>query len=114
MVAQRGDIWWASLPMPRGSGPGYRRPVVVVQSDAFNRSQIQTVIVAVITSNIQLAAAPGNARLMLEESGLPRESVINVSQLITLDRRYLTARVGRLPPEQLTDLDEGLRLVLSL
>ena len=114
MVAQRGDIWWASLAEPRGSGPGYRRPVVVVQADAFNRSQIQTVIVAVITSNMRLAAAPGNVRLMQEESGLPRESVINVSQLITLDRRYLTARVGRLPSEQLTDLDEGLRLVLSL
>jgi mRNA interferase MazF len=85
-----------------------------VQSDAFNRSQIQTVIVAVISSNMRLAAAPGNVSLMQGQGGLPRESVINVSQLITLDRRYLTARVGRLPPEQLTDLDEGLRSVLSL
>ena len=111
---RRGEIWWASLAEPRGSEPGYRRPVVVVQSDAFNRSRIQTVIVAAISSNMRLAAAPGNVSLMQGQSGLARESVINVSQLITLDRRYLTARVGRLPPEQLTDLDEGLRSVLSL
>jgi mRNA interferase MazF len=88
--------------------------VVVVQSDAFNLSQIQTVIVAVITSNPRLAGAPGNLALTREQSGLLRESVINVSQVITVDKRYLTERVGRLPLKQLSELDEGLRLALSL
>lgn len=114
MVVRRGEIWWASLAAPRDSEPGYRRPVVVVQSDAFNLSQIQTVIVAVITSNTRLAGAPGNLTLTPEQSGLLRESVINVSQVITVDKRYLTERVGRLRSEQLSELDEGLRLALSL
>lgn len=114
MVAQRGEIWWASLPSPGGSGPGYRRPVVVVQSDSFNRSRIQTVIVAVITSNVFLAHAPGNFVLTRRQSGLPKDSVVNVSQLITLDRSYLTGRVGKLRPSQMHTLDDGIRLVLSV
>ena len=114
MVVRRGDIWWAALPAPRGSEPGYRRPVVVVQSDAFNRSKIQTVLAVVITSNMDLAGAPGNVRLGRRQSRLPKESVINVSQLITLDRTYLVERVGRLPPRALTELEAGLRLVLAL
>jgi mRNA interferase MazF len=114
VVAQRGEIWWASLPSPRGSGPGYRRPVVVVQSDAFNKSRIQTVIVAVITSNVFLARAPGNVVLPRRQSGLPKDSVVNVSQLITLDRSYLTERVGRLRSSQMQALEDGLRLVLSV
>ena len=89
------------------------RDGVVVQSDAFNLSRIQTVIVAVITSNTRLAEAPGNLALTPAQSGLPRESVINVSQLITLDKRYLSERVSTLPSEQLSGLNEGLRLVLS-
>ena len=113
MVLKRGDIWWASLAAPRGSEPGNRRPVVVVQSDAFNLSRIETVIVAVITSNFRLAKAPGNLALTPAQSGLPRESVINVSQLITLDKRYLSERVSTLPSVQLSELNEGLRLVLS-
>jgi mRNA interferase MazF len=88
--------------------------VVVVQSDAFNLSQIQTVIVAVITSNTRLAGAPGNLTLTQEQSGLLSESVINVSQVITVDKRYLSERIGSLPLKQLSELDEGLRLVLSL
>ena len=114
MVVRRGEVWWASLAAPRGSEPGYRRPVVVVQSDAFNQSQIQTVIVAVISSNTRLAGAPGNLTLTQEQSGLLRESVINVSQVITVDKRYLTECVGRLSLKQLSELDEGLRLALSL
>jgi len=113
MVLNRGEIWWASLSAPRGSEPGNQRPVVVVQSDAFNASRIQTVIVAVITSNIQLAEAPGHLALTPSQSRLPRESVINVSQLLTLDRRYLSERVSTLPSEQLSKMDQGLRLVLS-
>jgi len=114
MVIQRGEIWWATLPTPQGYEPGYRRPVVVVQSNAFNRSLIQTVIVAAITSNLRLAGAPGNIKLTRRQSGLPRESVVNVSQVITLDKAYLTERVGKLPPRILATLEEGLRLVLSL
>ena len=111
---QRGEIWWASLPTPKGPGPGRRRPVLIVQSDAFNASRIQTVIAAVITSNLDLTAAPGNLRLRRKDSGLTRDSVVNVSQLITLDKAYLTERVGRLPKRQAGAIDEGLRLVLSL
>ncbi len=114
MVIGRGEIWWAALPAPRGSEPGYRRPVVVVQADAFNRSRLQTVIVAVITSNLRLADAPGNIRLTRRQSRLAKESVINVSQLVTLDRSFLARRVIRLTPKDLAQLDAGLRLVLAL
>ncbi len=114
MVIRRGEIWWASLPAPRASESGYRRPIVVVQSDAFNRSRIQTVIAAVITSNTRLAAAPGNVSLTRKQGRLPKDSVINVSQLITLDRSFLTERVGRVPSKQITALENGLRLILSL
>ena len=86
----------------------------MIQSDAFNLSRIQTVIVSVITPLTRLAKAPGNLILRPEESGLSRESVINISQTITLDRRYLSERVGTLPPERVSELNEGLRLVLSL
>ena len=110
----RGEIWWASLPAPRGSEPAYRRPVVVVQSDAFNRSRIRTVVVAAITSNMRLAGAPGNISLAPRESRLPKDSVVNVSQLVTLDRSFLAERVARLPARRLSELDQGLRLVLSL
>ena len=111
---RRGEIWWASLPEPTGSGPGYRRPVVVAQADSFNQSRIQTVIVAVITSNLRLAEAPGNLLLRARETRLKRDSVANVSQLLTLDRSLLTAKVGRLPPAQLQQFADGLRLVLDL
>jgi mRNA interferase MazF len=114
MVVRRGEIWWASLPAPRGSGPGYRRPVVVVQSDEFNKSRIHTVVVATVTSNMRLAQAPGNVALSRKESQLPKQSVVNVSQLITLDRTYLTERISRLPRAKLMELEQGLRLVLSL
>jgi mRNA interferase MazF len=114
MVIKRGEIWWAQLPSPEGSGPGYRRPVVVVQSDAFNSSRIQTVIAAVVTSNLQREHAPGNILLTRKQSRLPRKSVVNVSQLITLDRSYLAERVTKLSPKLLSVLEEGLRLVLSL
>lgn len=111
---QRGEIWWASLPSPKGSGPGRRRPVLIVQSDAFNASRIQTVIAAVITSNLELTAAPGNLLLRKRDSKLPKDSVINVSQLITLDRSFLTERVSGLPKRLAGAFDEGLRLVLGL
>jgi len=113
-VIRRGEIWWANLPDPIGSGPGYRRPVLVIQSDGFNRSRIATVIVAVITSNISLASAPGNVLLPIRATSLPVESVANVSQVITIDKSLLTERIGVLPTTLLTEIEIGLRLVMSL
>lgn len=111
---KRGEVWWASLPPPDGSGPGLRRPVVIVQSNPFNDSRIATVVIATITSNLALAEAPGNIRIGKAESGLSKPSVINVSQVLTLDRSYLTERVRALPQPVMNRLDSGLRLVLSL
>lgn len=111
---QRGELWWASLPRPAGSEPGFRRPVLIVQADAFNRSRINTVILAAITSNLRLADAPGNVRLSKKESGLPRSSVVNVSQILTVDRACLTERIGGLPAETMRAIDDGLRLVFAL
>jgi mRNA interferase MazF len=110
----RGEIWWASLPVPRGSEPGYRRPVVIVQSDAFNRSEISTIVVAAISSNLRLADAPGNIFLKRRDSKLPKESVINVSQILTLDKRYLAEKVGQLSTKHMRELDEGLKIALSI
>jgi mRNA interferase MazF len=111
---RRGEIWWASLADPVGSGPGYRRPVLIIQSDDFNDSAIRTTICAVVTSNVRLAEAPGNVRLTRKASGLNRDSVVNVSQLVTVDKRLLTARVGRVPPEALRNVDAGVRLALAI
>jgi len=111
---RRGEIWWATLPSPRRSEPGRRRPVLVVQSDTFNQSRIRTVLAVIITSNTRLAKAPGNVLLTRAQSGLPRQSVVNVSQIVTLDKSYLTVRVGRLRPAQRNEVDRGLRLVMSL
>ncbi|MBI3372639.1 MAG: type II toxin-antitoxin system PemK/MazF family toxin [Betaproteobacteria bacterium] len=111
---KRGEVWWADLPEPVGSGPGMRRPVVVVQSNPFNDSRVATVIVAVITSNLSLADAPGNVRISKSESGLSKPSVVNVSQVLTVDRELLTHRVKTLPGKIVSRIDEGLRLALAL
>jgi mRNA interferase MazF len=111
---KRGEIWWASLPVPTGSGPGFRRPTVIIQSNPFNASRIATVIVAVISSNLALAEAPGNVRIGRRESGLAKPSVVNVSQLFTLDRSLLTARVCALPAPIMARIDAGLRSALEL
>lgn len=111
---KRGEIWWASLTAPEGSGPGYRRPVLVVQANSFNESRISTVLVAVITSNLALAQAPGNLRINKSDSGLTKASVVNVSQILTIDRRFLTERVGYLPGRVMERVNEGLKLVLSV
>ena len=110
----RGEIWWATLPSPRGSEPGYRRPVLIVQSDAFNQSRISTVLVAIITSNTRLQKAPGNVALTTKQSGLSKRSVVNVSQIVTLDESYLTERIKKLPRTQQMEVDRGLRVVMSL
>jgi len=114
MVMRRGEIWWASLPPPSGSGAGYRRPVLVVQDDEFNESLIRTVVVVVLTSNLRLAAAPGNILYRRRDSGLTKDSVANVSQVFTLDKSLLTERVGNIPRRILSRIENGLRLVLSL
>jgi mRNA interferase MazF len=111
---KRGEIWWADLADPVGSGPGYRRPVLVVQSRPFNESHLATVIVAIITGNLALAEAPGNVRLSKSESGLSKSSVVNVSQIITVDKNLLTAKVKSLPGAVVQRIDDGLRLVLAL
>lgn len=110
----RGEIWWASLPAPTGSEPGYRCPVLIVQDDIFTQSRISTVIVVVITSNTQLAKAPGNVLLPGAATGLPKDSVANVSQVLTVDKTFLVERIGMIP-EYLQELvDEGLRTILCL
>jgi len=114
MVISRGEIWWASLPSPIASEPGYRRPLLVVQSNDFNQSRISTVIAAVITSNLRLADAPGNVLLSKKESGLPKKSVVNVSQLITVDKSFFTDKIGSIGILKLKEVEAGVRLVLSL
>ncbi len=110
----RGEIWWANLPEPVGSEPGYRRPVLIIQDDTFTQSRISTVIVAIITSNLRLAEAPGNVLLPPAASGLPKDSVANVSQILTLDKTFLVERVGSLPFNLQEEIDEGLRAILYL
>jgi mRNA interferase MazF len=111
---ERGELWWANLPQPVGSAPGYRRPVLVIQSNTFNRSRINTVIVAILTGNTALANAPGNIALTALASGLPRDSVVNVSQLVTLDQSLLTDYIRTLPSGTMAKIDLGLRLALAL
>lgn len=107
-------MWWADLAEPRGSGPGFRRPVLIVQADAFNRSRIRTVLGVVLSSNLGLLDAPGNVLLPQDDGGLPKDSVANVSQLLTLDRDYLLERSGRVAEAVMARVDAGLRLVLGL
>lgn len=113
MVVSQGDIYWASLPDPTGSGPGFRRPVVVVQGDAFNQSRLATVVVVPLTSNLRWAAAPGNVRLSAGRTRLPRDSVANVSQIVAIDRSTLDERSGRLPRAELELVLTGIDLVLG-
>jgi mRNA interferase MazF len=111
---QRGEIWWANLPTPVASEPGYRRPILIIQSDEFNRSRIQTVIAAVLTTNLRLAEAPGNILVTTGETGLPQDSVVNVSQVITVDKSFLMEQVSQVSDRVMLLVDEGLRLVLAL
>lgn len=111
---KRGSVWWAALPEPLGSEPGYRRPVVITQSDAFNTSRIRTVVAVVLTSSLELEAAPGNVRIGAREAGLPKDSVANVSQIITLDKTFLAESRGQLRSRTMAAIDAGMRLVLDL
>ena len=113
-MLRRGDIHWANLREPIGSEPGYRRPVLIVSADAFNDSRIHTVVAVAITSNLALVDAPGNVDLPAEESGLDRDSVLNVSQVVTLDKTQLGERTGHLDADTMRRVEAGLRLVLQL
>jgi mRNA interferase MazF len=107
-------VWWADLGLPRGSAPALRRPVVIISADSYNRSDLRTVTVAVLTTNMQLAALPGNVSVPAEIDGIGVESVINVTQIATIDRRALEERAGALPDWLMAHLDSGLGRALSL
>lgn len=113
MVITQGDIWWADIPAPTGSGPGFRRPVLVVQGDALNQSRIATIVCVPLTSNLKWAAAPGNVQLPASVSGLPKDSVANVSQIVSLDRGLLSERTGRLSRSKMDMVLAGIDIVLG-
>jgi mRNA interferase MazF len=113
-MVNRGDVWWVELPEPAASEPGYKRPVVIVQSNEFNRSRIDTVVAVAITSSMRLADAPGNVELTKRATGLGKASVANVSQIITLDKRFLGDKVGHLDRVLMQRISEGVELVLGL
>lgn len=113
MVISQGDVVWAELPEPEGSAPGFRRPVVVVQGNPLNRSRLATAVCVPLTSNLKWAEAPGNVLLAARVTGLPRDSVANVSQIVAIDRAYLAERVGHLPKKQMDRIFSGLDVVLA-
>jgi mRNA interferase MazF len=113
MVIAQGEVWWAEFPPPTGSGPGFRRPVVVVQGDAFNRSRVATVVCVPLTSNLRWADAPGNVLLTARATGVPKDSVANVSQIIALDKTVLTERVGKLSPAKTELVLSGIDVILG-
>ncbi|HYH83427.1 MAG TPA: type II toxin-antitoxin system PemK/MazF family toxin [Longimicrobium sp.] len=114
MDVRRGDVWWGDLAEPRGSEPGFRRPLLIVQSDAFNRSRVSTVLAVALTSNLRLVDAPGNVLVPAQTTGLAKDSVANVSQLVTVDRRFLEQRIGRASSRVMSAVEIGLKLVLGL
>ena len=113
-MVSRGQIWWVDLSEPLGSEPGYTRPIVIVQADTFNRSRISTIMAVVVTSNVKLAEAPGNVLLPAEKTGLKKDSVVNVSQIITVDKKALREHAGELERKTMRLVDEGIRLALAL
>jgi mRNA interferase MazF len=112
-VIAQGDVWWADLAIPSGAEPGFRRPVVIVQGDSFNQSALRTVVAIPLTSNLRWADAPGNVRLTARATGLARDSVANVSQIVTVDRATLTERVGKLSSVKLDLVLAGIDIVLG-
>jgi mRNA interferase MazF len=113
VVINQGDIYWVDLGEPSGSAPGYRHPHVVIQNNVFNRSRINTVVVCVMTSNLRRAEAPGNVLLEAGEGNLPKQSVVNVSQLYTVDKRDLVEFIGRLSQQRMRQVLAGVMLVLE-
>jgi mRNA interferase MazF len=113
VVIGQGEVWWADLGEPTGSGPGYRRPVVVVQCDALNQSRVSTIVCVPLTSNLKWADAPGNALLPARATGLPKDSVANASLIVAVDRHQLTESIGKLPRRQLELVLTGIDIVLG-
>jgi mRNA interferase MazF len=113
MVMAQGDVFWLDTGPPRGSGPGFRRPHVVVQNDIFNASRIQTTVLCAVTSNLTRAKAPGNLLLRKGEANLPRPSVVNVSQVVTVDKSILREKIGTLSRQRVREIVAGLRLVFE-
>ena len=114
MVVHRGEIWWADLAEPRGSAPGFRHPILILQAEPFNRSRLHTVVGVIVSSNTRLLDAPGNVLLPAKESGLRRDSVASVTQFVTVDRDYLEERAGKATATTLARVKAGVRLVLDL
>ena len=114
MVVARREVWWADLDVPRGSEPGFPHPIVVVQADAFNNSRLRTILGVILTSNARLVDMPGNVLLPAKNTGLPKDSVANVTQIVTLDEAFLSRRVGQISPRLMARVDAGLRRVLAL
>jgi mRNA interferase MazF len=114
MEVARGEVWWADLPDPVASSPVGTHPVLIVQANAFNRSRLSTVVAVVLTTNVRLAEMPGNVLVPAKETGLPKPSVVNVTQVITADRSFLGSRAGKLRAETLERVDHGLSVVLGL
>ncbi len=113
MVIEQGDVFWVDLGEPSGSGPGYRHPHVVIQNNVFNRSRINTVVVCVLTSNLKRGQAPGNVLLEKGEANLPKQSVVNVSQLFTIDKRDLVEKIGTLSRKRIRKILDGVLLVIE-
>ena len=113
MVVGQGEVWWADLPSPTGSGPGYRRPVVVVQCDHLNRSRLATVVCVPLTSNLKYAEAPGNVLLSARAVGLPKDSVANPTQIVSLDKELLTERIAKLSKNAMASILGGIDVILG-
>jgi mRNA interferase MazF len=113
MVIAQGEVWWADLAEPIGSAPGYRRPVIILQADPLNRSQLATVVCVVLTSNLRWSIAPGNVLLTAKHTRLDRDSVANVSQIVTIDKRQLVERIGQVPKRQMENIFSGIDLIMG-
>lgn len=113
MVISQGDIYWLDLEEPKGSEPGYKRPFVVIQNDAFNKSKIGTAVVCALTSNLKLASAPGNISLKKREANLPKASVVNISQVMTVDKSELTEKIGQLSKKRIEEIVSGFEFLLK-
>lgn len=114
MEIERGEIWWADLPEPKGSMPGYKHPILILQSDKFNRSSLDTIVGAIITTNLRLEKMPGNVLITARQSGLNENSVINITQIVTANKTDLLEFVGVISDQKMNQVENGLRLVLSL
>lgn len=113
MTIKQGDIFWVDLDIPKGSEPGYRHPYIVIQNNIFNKSRINTVVVCALTSNLKRAASPGNVLLKKGEGNLPKDSAVNISQIITIDKSDLVEKIGSLPPSTVKQIIEGVKLLIE-